>query len=45
MEQIKEVKVVFTDYNSDEFALANAKITEVNLFKSEDTIRITFKNR
>ena len=40
MEQIKEVKLVFTDYNSDEFALANAKITEVNLFKTEDIIEL-----
>ena len=40
MENNKEVKVIFTDYNSDEFALANAKITEVNLFKTEDIIEL-----
>ena len=33
MEQLKEVKVVFCDYNSDSFALANAKISNVNLYK------------
>ena len=43
MENNKEVKVIFTDYNSDEFALANAIITKVNLFKSEDKIEINLK--
>ena len=40
MEQLKEVKVVFCDYNSDSFALANAKISNVNLYKKTNRLEI-----
>ena len=33
MEQLKEVKLVFADYSADSFALANALIAKVNLYK------------
>ena len=40
MEQLKELKVVFGDYNSDSFALSNAKISNVNLYKKTNKLEL-----
>ena len=43
MEQVKEakeVKMVFCDYNADSFALANAKISNVNLYKKTNKLEL-----
>lgn len=43
MEQVKEakeVKIVFCDYNADSFALANAKISNVNLYKKTNKLEL-----
>ena len=40
MEQLKEVKMVFSDYNTDSFALANAKISNVNLYKKTNRLEL-----
>ncbi len=40
MEQLKEFKMVFSDYNTDSFALANAKISNVNLYKKTNRLEL-----
>ena len=40
MEQLKEVKIVFGDYNTESFALANAKISNVNLYKKTNRLEL-----
>ncbi len=43
MEQVKEakeVKMVFSDYNTDSFALADAKISNVNLYKKTNKLEL-----
>ena len=40
MEQLKEVKLVFADYSADSFALANALIAKVNLYKKTNIMEI-----
>ena len=40
MEQLKEVKMVFGDYSTDSFALANAKISNVNLYKKTNKLEL-----
>ena len=40
MEQFKEVKVVFGDYSAESFALANAKISNVNMYKKTNTLEL-----
>ena len=40
MEQLKEVKMVFGDYSTDSFALANAKISNVNLYKKTNRLEL-----
>ena len=40
MEQLKEVKLVFCDYSADSFALANALISKVNLYKKTNIMEI-----
>ncbi len=40
MEQLKEVKMVFGDYNTESFALANAKISNVNLYKKTNRLEL-----
>ncbi len=43
MEQLKEVKLVFVDYSSESFALSNALIAKVNLYKKTDKLEIFLK--
>ena len=45
MEQLKEVKVVFGDYNSDSFALSNALISNVNLYKKTNIMEIFLQSK
>ena len=40
MEQFKEVKVVFGDYSAESFALANAKISNVNMYKKTNKLEL-----
>ena len=40
MEQQKEVKLVFCDYNSESFAFANSLITNVNLYRKSNILEI-----
>ncbi len=43
MEQVKEakeVKMVFCDYSADSFALANAKISNINLYKKTNKLEL-----
>lgn len=43
MEQLKEVKTVFADYSADSFALADALIAKVNLYKKTNIMEIFCK--
>ena len=45
MEQLKELKVVFGDYNTDSFALANAKISNVNLYKKTNKLELFLQSQ
>ncbi len=45
MEQLKEVKTVFRDYNSDSFALSNALISNVNLYKKTNVMEIFLQSK
>ena len=40
MEQQKEVKIVFNDYSADSFALADALVSKVNLYKKTNVMEI-----
>ncbi len=40
MEPFKEVKVVFSDYNTESFAMANAKISKADLYKKTSKLEI-----
>ena len=40
MSELKEVKVVFSDYSADSFALADALIAKVNLYKKTNVMEI-----
>ena len=45
MEQLKEVKLVFCDYSADSFALANALISKVNLYKKTNIMEIFLQTK
>ena len=45
LEQLKEVKTVFCDYNSDSFALSNALISNVNLYKKTNVMEIFIQSK
>lgn len=40
MEQFKELKVVFGDYSGESFALANAKISNINMYKKTNRLEL-----
>ena len=44
MDQIKYVKFIFQDYNTNSFELANAEITKINLYKKTNTMEIYLKS-
>lgn len=45
MEQLKEVKLVFPDYNIENEDLANALISNVNLYKKTNTLEIFLQSK
>ena len=45
LEQLKELKVVFGDYNTDSFALANSKISNVNLYKKTNKLELFLQSQ
>ena len=45
MEQLKELKVVFNDYNTESFSLANAKISNVNLYKKTNKLELFLQSQ
>ena len=44
MEELKTVKQVFRDYNSNSFALSEAKVVCVNIYKKTNILEIKLKN-
>ena len=40
MDQFKELKVVFGDYSGESFALANAKIANINMYKKTNRLEL-----
>ena len=45
LEQLKELKVVFNDYNTESFTLANAKISNVNLYKKTNKLELFLQSQ
>ena len=43
MEELKTVKQVFRDYNSNSFALSEAKVVCVNIYKKTNILEIRLK--
>ena len=43
MEELKTVKQVFRDYNSNSFALSEAKVVCVNIYKKTNVLEIKLK--
>ena len=43
MEELKTVKQVFRDYNSNSFALSEAKVVCVNIYKKTNILEIKLK--
>ncbi len=44
MEALKTVKQVFRDYNSNSFALSEAKVVCVNIYKKTNVLEIKLKS-
>ena len=45
LNQEKEVKTVFCDFSADTFALADALVTNVNLYKKTNILEIFLKSK